>query len=98
MYYFFLQEELIFQYEIPADQFTSRSYFIELVVDILDACDVPPFIYIADARSVLIVLDAAKKKSWRIQDKSMFPVADYSEIQVNGMYCHSSNPTQIVMI
>lgn len=85
LFCWFLQNKLIYQYELPENQYTSSSSFLEFVVDVRNNCDVCPFIYAADAASsAIIVLDGENSVSWRVQDKSMFPDPDNAEIAVNG--------------
>lgn len=84
-YRFILQNKVVHQYEIPKEQYTSISFFVEIAVDIRDFCDKDIFVYVADAvTNGIIVWDVDKGRSWRIVDKSMWPAPDWAEISVNG--------------
>lgn len=57
------------------------------VVDVSDGCQ-NTFIYAADCQgNALIVYDAARNASWKIQDKSMYPDPDWGTYTIAGKKC-----------
>ncbi|KAF5277224.1 hypothetical protein FQR65_LT03930 [Abscondita terminalis] len=76
---------LIHQYEIPSSQLQDNSLLTLPVVDIRDKTCANTFIYVADTRSFsIIVYDVDNNLSWKVSDKTMYPVPDFGTVCVDG--------------
>ena len=80
-------DQLIHRFDIPEkDRVCQTSLLITPIVDVRDApqCH-KTMVYMADVTGFgVIVYDMQKGKSWRVQNKYMFPNPDLSTYDING--------------
>ncbi|CAH1277858.1 unnamed protein product, partial [Diabrotica balteata] len=80
-------DTLLHRYEIPSDQYESRSIFVTPVIEILNShnyCQ-NTFAYFADCQAYsIVVYDLKNDRSWKVTDKTMYPYPDYGTYNVQG--------------
>uniref|UniRef100_A0A2M3ZAD6 Putative major royal jelly protein n=1 Tax=Anopheles braziliensis TaxID=58242 RepID=A0A2M3ZAD6_9DIPT len=84
-------DQIIHRYEIPADQLVGceLSLLVNLAVDIQDPAPLGTcqntVVYMADVTAPgIVVYNMARRKSWRITNKQMYPNPDYGTFTVAG--------------
>ncbi|XP_050511655.1 protein yellow-like isoform X1 [Diabrotica virgifera virgifera] len=80
-------DTLIHRYEIPSNQYESRSILVTPVIEILDSYNYcqNTFAYFADCQTYsIVVYDLKNYRSWRVTDKTMYPYPDYGTYNVQG--------------
>ncbi|XP_045478060.1 protein yellow-like [Harmonia axyridis] len=76
--------KVIYRYEIPRDQYESRSIFVTPVVDVRESCQ-DVFVYAADCQTyAIIVYDVKRGESWQIIDKTMYPYPNFGTFDILG--------------
>lgn len=76
----------MYRYEIPRDQYESRSIFVTPVVDVRDSCQ-DVFVYAADCQTyAIIVYDVKNGESWQVIDKTMYPYPNFGTFDILGEF------------
>lgn len=81
----FLQDRVLYRYEIPLDQIRCTSILVTPVVDVRDPTCTDTFVYAADVTGFgIIVLDVRRSVSWRVSNKYMYPIPDYGTFTIES--------------
>lgn len=76
---------MVHSYEIPASQITPQSLLVTPIVDIRDPKCLDAFVYIADVTGyAIIVYNAARKTSWKIVNRFLYPVPMDGRFSIAG--------------